>query len=238
MSNSIPGTRCKADLKEQKDWVKAGGNLEKLTQSNAEILKLMKRTAAAIKHPKIYTDYEGLDAAETQLRIITTRPLGADWPDHMEPLPTAQVVLAFQQLEQSKTTQALRNVLNGKLVNRRQCRGPEWVNEMDETVLILLAVGNARPDNAALADKGFPARTDILTVACGYLGEACREASRAFGSGCGYTKSLFAMFVTATEKKPDPKPGTEEFRHEFGAAQARLMEWAGVPAKYAVAMTG
>jgi SET and MYND domain-containing protein len=218
----------------------ATGTPGALQRASRDILNLIQRTDSAIKHPEIYRDFEGLGAVEKQLRTITACALpeaSLPWPDDMDPLPLARLNLAMMYLDQGNTVQALRHSFQGKLVSRRRNGGPDWVNEMIAVVGLLIVLGSRPPTAAALADKAFPSKHDILTVAYGYVCEVCRAAVKAFGSGSEYTKVVVTMMTEAMVKKPDAKPGTKEFKEQFEAAQGRIRTWAGVPAEYAVVLS-
>lgn len=207
-----------------------------------EMINLMTRTFLAVNHPELYPDLKNLGAVEIQLRTIAGRvlPPGASWPDHMEPLPMARQSLATLYISQGKPGPALRNALKGVLMTNRWGGASEWVNEMVDMiggVMIASACLLPSDDTSAVASKALPDTEDIQVVTFAYLCEMCRLAAKAFGGGAEFTKGVCAMFGVLVKKMPDLKPGTKDYSERFEAAQGRLMEWAGIPAKHAIVLS-
>jgi SET and MYND domain-containing protein len=212
--------------------LKPSKNLDALHQAQREIHGLLRSAMRAAKHPGIYPSYEDLPTIETNLRTIINNVFpSAPWPEHLEPLPSARLVLANLYLDQSKPIPALRNALKGKFLSIRgragTGTGPEWINEMTDVTTVLVVAGSL-PREAAVEDKTFPSVDDIRTVTYGYLYATCREAGRVFGGLAAYTRGLCGMLTDMLRTNPGVRIGTREFRGLFEAAQRTVLAWAGV----------
>ncbi|KAM7187351.1 hypothetical protein V8F20_011015 [Naviculisporaceae sp. PSN 640] len=225
-------SRCKGETKEYKMLLKTKSRIDAFHQAQREILELMSTAVQAAKYPSLYPAFAKAGAVETQLRTIIQRAFPeSSWPDDIEPLPSARLSIADLHLATEKLGPALRSALRGKLMSRRRS-GPDFVNEMMDVVYILLGFGNLPPDAPVFEDKALPHPTDLCTVTCGYLYEACKEAGKAFGGDSQYTKGICDILAGVLAKKPGDKPGSEGFAKEFETAQGALTDWAAIPASY------
>ncbi|KAK3361233.1 hypothetical protein B0T24DRAFT_539471 [Lasiosphaeria ovina] len=227
-------TRCEDEDKENKAVLKGNGTLKTFHQAQTDMLNLMSSASKASKYPGLFPEFENLENVETQLRTIARRPFPVShWPDHIEPLPLARLGIAELYLGQGKPVPALTIGLRGKLMSRRRC-GPDWVNEMDEIFGMLVAVAALPANHRVWEDKSFPPAGDIRNLAYGYLYAASKEATKAFGKDCKYTRVMWDLVAGLVAGMPDPKPSTKELEEASKAAQARLMNWAGIPSAYGV----
>lgn len=205
-------------------------DLDRLEQAQRQIRDLLRSAVRASKHPGIYPDLDDLANVETRLRTITSTvfPSGSVWPEYMEPLPAARLSLAMLYLEQGKPVPALRCALKGKFLSVRADGGPEWFNEMVDVLTILIVVGSLPADAVAFEDATCPDLESIRTVTYGYLFEMLHEVSALFGADARYARDFRELFGGMMQKKAGAEPESREFKEEFQAAQAKLMDWAGV----------
>ena len=130
------------------------------------------------------------------------------------------------------------SILKGQLV--RRCRGgPERVNDLFDTCIMLIQLGKLPPDSGILKSdrKEMATFMDARIVAYGYLYVLFRAVAKVFGSGTPYTKMVFDMFGSVLTQKPGNRPGSEKFAKEFEEAQAKLLAWAGIPVHYALELS-
>lgn len=243
----VPGSGCKSDIQQELSLLGSSSKLPTLHQAQRDILDLFHSAVLASSYPGIHPTFENLAAVETQLRTITARALPptsptstSSWPDDMRPLPRALVSLGMLCYARRNPIPALRNMLRGTLAGRQKgvgIAGPEWVNNMVDTVAVLLLAGFMPTGVEAFASgngkgQGLPSLEDIRMVTFGYFYETCREAGKVFGDDSEYTKLLGNAFAMMMANRPVARPGSKAFAEAFAAAQGRVLAWVGVAKEY------
>lgn len=209
------------------------GNMDAVLQTETNILALIREAVLLNQAPDNAVFSPHNEPVESRLNYVLGK--APSWPDFMDPLPAARMALGILYRQKGKYRQAAVNILKGQLV--RRCRdGPEWVNDLFDTCIMLIQLGNLPPDSGVLKSNGKEMATimDARTVAYGYLYVLFKAVSKVFGSETLYTKMVFDMFGSVLTQKPGNCPGSEEFAKEFEEAQAKLLAWAGIPTQYAL----
>ncbi|KAH8879015.1 hypothetical protein GQ53DRAFT_739381 [Thozetella sp. PMI_491] len=174
----------------------------------------------------------------TALAAISKRHAFGDeewYPDHMDPMPMANMCLGQLYLRQKKLPIALRLILKSKLCSRRR-NGPEFVNEMFEVMRVLVMVGDLPDDAPEYSNFVFPQKSEIRTIARGYVYEMYTAAGQVYGGDSILTGVVGEIYENLT-KNMGWRPGSKEFRDEFVPAQQKLLAWAGIDVAHGLVLS-
>ncbi len=164
-------------------------------------------------------------------------PPKGDWPDSVDPLPMARMIMAGMQKTNGALAAALRSCLKGCLLGGHR-RGPIWVSDLQELARILVDIGQQPQDSPVLEKGAVPERIHIRLVTSGYLQELCMAAMQTYGLDAAFTRAVL-RWADALRRVPDqPPPDHPEFAKRFNESQVRLLEWAGMAKSKGIVLSG
>jgi hypothetical protein len=198
--------------------------------------ELYSSACLALEKQRLHKDFEDLDKVQAKLRWITSAAFPiSHWPDYLEPLPSVRTGLSCLWAMKSGSDQleALRLMLRGMMLSRQYRRAScaEWVHEMADLTAVLVLLGKEPATSNLFEDEDFPTLAEIRVLACGFLSETDKSATRIYGLDTRYSIS----FREWKEHMLKHEPATADeasLKVSFRKAQAKLLLWAGVD-KYA-----
>lgn len=153
---------------------------------------------------------------------------GGNWPDHIEPMPSALHALGEMYLE-LKYVVGLEFVLKGTFYSRAH-DGPRWVLDLMGLVKYLIALSQEREESLNWTGSAPPrvlgGRPTLHDTARGYLILVCLSGKFTFGLDTKYVQALYHWAGNITERPGDPNIDTEAFNKRFTKSQDKLLSWA------------
>ncbi|KAJ9137517.1 Histone-lysine N-methyltransferase SMYD3 [Pleurostoma richardsiae] len=219
--------KCRVEMAENlKQAINTGTRLTDLQQAQTELERRSYEAQQAYfdvypRNIEVVYKFEKVVQAVAQ-RVF---PEG-EWPDHLAPMPHVLKNLSHLY-EGSSHVSHLRYLVRGTLYRRTQA-GPAWVHDMLFLVISLIRTSQHPDDLAIWAVSAFPTRSELRTIARGYLVRLCLDARMAFGFDTKYVKALYVFAGKMLEYKGDPAIATAAFERSFNTGQARLRGWVGM----------
>lgn len=169
-----------------------------------------------------------MDYQERLLDIEQKVYQDGNWPDHIEPMPSALRALGCMYLELNYVV-GLEFVLKGTLYSREHA-GPRWVLDLMGLVKFLIFLSQERDESLNWTGCGHPevlgGRLALQNVARGYLILVFLSGRFTFGFDTKYVRALFNWAGNITERSGDHSIDTEAFEQLFKKSQDKLLTWA------------
>lgn len=171
-----------------------------------------------------------MDYQNKLLDIEQTVYQGGNWPDHIQPMPSALRALGCMYLELNYTV-GLEFLLKGTFYSRTHA-GPRWVLDLMGLVKNMVFLGNAPDDSLNWTGSGPPqilgSRLALRTVAKGYIILVCLSGKFTFGADTRFVQALYRWAGNITECPGDLNVDTNAFSEHFKESQDRLLTWAKI----------
>ncbi|POS77476.1 hypothetical protein DHEL01_v204134 [Diaporthe helianthi] len=221
-------SKCKSDMAEHvAAAVKRQNNLEVLTKGQDDLIQLENKHVWAFngsaRNIKTVMEYQTglLDIEEKVYQ-------GGNWPDHIEPMPSALRALGDMYLE-LKYVVGLEFALKGTFYSRTQ-NGTRWVLDLMKLVKYIIYILQERDDALNWTGAAPPqllghGRT-LFTTARGYLVAVCLSSKFTFGLDTKYVQAVYHWAGDLIEMPGHPSIDTKAFREHFKSSQDRLLTWA------------
>lgn len=207
--------------------VKRQNYLEILRTAQGDLIQLAHKYNLAFdgsaRNVRTITDYQ------TKLLDIEEKVYqGGNWPDHIEPMPTALRDLGEMYLN-LKYVVGLEFVLKGTFYSRTQ-DGPRWVLDLMKLVMYMIQLSQEREDMlnwiGAASPQVLGDRPTLFDTARGYVIHVCLSGKFTFGLDTKYVQALYHWAGNLIEKPGDPSIDTEAFQERFRSSQDKLLTWA------------
>jgi hypothetical protein len=208
--------------------VKQQNHLDILRKAQDDLKQLEHRYLTAYRSArniKTIMDYQ------TKLLDIEEKVYqGGNWPDHVEPIPSALRSLGEMYLNLNYVV-GLEFTLKGTLHSRAH-DGPCWVLNLMELVKDLVRLSQERDESLNWTGSAPPqvlgGRATLRDTARGYIILVCLSGKFAFGLDTKYAQALYHWAGNITERPGDPNIDTEAFRERFVKSQGKLLSWARI----------
>lgn len=207
--------------------VKHQDHLDILRKAQDDLNQLEHRSTTAFygsaRNIKTIMDYQSkvLDIEEKVYH-------GGNWPDHIEPMPSALRALGCMYVD-LKYVVGLEFVLKGTFYSRTHA-GPRWVLDLMSLVKYMIYFGNA-PDEllnwtGAAPPQALGGRLALRDVAKGYIILVCLSGRFTFGADTKFVQALYHWAGNITECPGGLSIDTEAFNERFRQSQDKLLTWA------------
>lgn len=207
--------------------VKRQNHLDILRKAQDDLNQLEHRYTATFyssaRNMKTIMDYQSklLDIEEKVYQ-------GGNWPDHIEPMPSALRALGEMYLE-LKYIVGLEFVLKGTFYSRTH-DGPRWVQDLMRLVKYLIYLSQERDESLNWTGSAPPqilgGRPTLHDTARGFLILVCLSGKFTFGLDTNYVQALYHWAGNITERPGEPNIDTEAFNKRFMESQDKLLTWA------------
>ncbi|KAL1859488.1 hypothetical protein Daus18300_009633 [Diaporthe australafricana] len=153
---------------------------------------------------------------------------GGNWPDHIEPMPSALRALGCMYLD-LKYIVGLEFVLKGTFYSRNHA-GLRWVIDLTQLVKYMIYLSQVRDESLNWTGSGPPevmgGRITMQEAARGYMIIVCLSGSFAFGVNTKFVRALYNWAGNILERPGAHNVDTEEFIERFKESQDKLLTWA------------
>ncbi|KAG8167816.1 hypothetical protein KVR01_003505 [Diaporthe batatas] len=221
-------SKCKSETAQHiAAAVKRPNYLEILREAQDDLNKVVHKYTLAsersARNIKTIMDYQ------TELLDIEEKVFqGSNWPDHIEPMPSALRDLGGMYLE-LKYVVGLEFVLKGTFYSRTQ-DDPRWVLDLMKLVKYILYLSQERDDvlnwTGAAPPQVLGGRPTLFDTARGYLVHVCLSGKFTFGLDTKYVQALYHWAGNLIERPGDPGIDTKAFQERFKSSQDKLLTWA------------
>lgn len=207
--------------------VKRHDHLEILRKAQDDLNQLEDKSTSAFyssaRNIKTIMDYQSklLDIEEKVYQ-------GGNWPDHIEPMPSALRALGCMYLE-LKYVVGLEFVLKGTFYSRTHA-GPRWVLDLMGLVKYMVYLANELDEYLNWTGSAPPqvlgGRLALRDAAKGYIILVCLSGKFTFGADTKFVRALYHWARNITECPGAPSIDTEAFSERFKISQDKLLTWA------------
>lgn len=207
--------------------VKRQHHLDILRQAQDDLNQLENRSSSAFyssaRNIKTIMDYQSklLDIEEKVYQ-------GGNWPDHIEPMPSALRALGCMYLD-LKYVVGLEFVLKGTFYTRTHA-GPRWVLDLMGLVKDMVNFANTPDEKLNWTGSAPPqvlgGRLALRDATKGYILLVCLSGKFTFGADTKFVQALYHWAGNITERPGDPNIDSEAFNELFKKAQEKLLTWA------------
>lgn len=154
---------------------------------------------------------------------------GGNWPDHIEPMPSALRALGCMYWELNYAV-GLEFVLKGTFYSRTQS-GPRWVRDLMNLVKLMIYFANAPEESLNWTGSGpsqfLGGRLGLRDTARGYIILVCLSGKFTFGADTKFVQAIYHWAWNITERRGDSiRIDTEAFNKRFKDTQDTLLTWA------------
>lgn len=226
------GSKCKSEMAEHvAAAVKRQDHLNILRKAQDDLNQLEYRCTLAFyssaRNIQTIMDYQ------TKLLDIEEKVYqGGNWPDHIEPMPSALRALGCMYLE-LKYVVGLEFVLKGTFYSRAH-DGPRWVLDLMGLVKHMIFLSQAQEESLNWTGSAPPqalgGRLALRDAARGYIILVCLSGKFTFGVDTKFVQALYHWAGNITERPSDPDIDTETFNERFRKSQDKLLTWAKMKA--------
>ncbi|KAF2023769.1 SET domain-containing protein [Setomelanomma holmii] len=198
--------------------------IEQVKQSQQQLLQLTKEAV----------EEGNVDIFESKAPAITTAAFpDGHWPEDLAPWPSSRNSLASIHQAHGRRLEALKDALKGQLLLEHRA-GDNWVLHLYNLVQHF---SHLLMHETICRDTGFSTEAQMWIVMYGYLHELRTCARKTFGKETGYAEAIQSWYDDCVKDGGAPEPITRAFVRRFNQAQAKLLIWAGVEEKRAIALT-
>lgn len=227
-TNLIQGCKCKSEMAEHvAAAVKRQNHLDILRTAQDDLNKLEHKytTAISVSANALKTIME----YQTKLLDIEQDVYqGGNWPDHIEPMPSALRALGCMYLN-LKYVVGLEFVLKGTFYSRNHA-GFRWVLDLMRLAKYMIYLSQEREESLNWTGSGPPemlgGRIAMMEAARGYLIIVCLSGSFAFGVDTKFVRALHNWAGDILERPGYHNVDTEVFMERFKESQDKLLTWA------------
>lgn len=207
--------------------VKRQDHLEILRKAQDDLNQLEQKSTRAFydsaRNIKTIMDYQS-EVLDIEEKVYQ----GGNWPDHIEPMPSALRALGCMYLE-LKYVVGLEFVLKGTFYSRTHA-GPRWVLDLMDLVKYMIGLANAPDEMLNWTGSGPPevlgGRLALQNTAKGYIILVCLSGKFTFGADTKFVQALYHWARNITECPGDLSIDTEAFSERFKQSQNKLLTWA------------
>ncbi|KAI3395143.1 hypothetical protein diail_1758 [Diaporthe ilicicola] len=220
--------KCKSEMAEHvAAAVKRQNHLDILRTAQEGLNKLEHKYTSAISASA--TPLKTIMEYQTKLLDIEQDVYqGGNWPDHIEPMPSALRALGCMYLG-LKYVVGLEFVLKGTFYSRHHA-GPRWVLDLMQLVKYMIYISQEREESLNWTGSGPPevlgGRISLQEAARGYLIIVCLSGSFTFGGDTKFVHALYNWAGNIVERPGDHSIDTEMFKERFKKSQDNLLTWA------------
>lgn len=207
--------------------VKRQGHLNILRQAQDDLNQLEHRYTRAF-YSSARTIQTIMDYQTKLLDIEEKVYQGGNWPDHIEPMPSALRALGCMYLE-LKYVVGLEFVLKGTFYSRAH-DGPRWVLDLMGLVKHMIFVSQVQEESLNWTGSAPPqvlgGRLALQEAARGYIILVCLSGKFTFGVDTKFVRALYHWAGNITDRPGNPNIDTEAFNERFKNSQDKLLTWA------------